>query len=94
MTGSAQSEFTTSLLSILERKLKQTIPSLLPHPSLLAHTIYQTLLFDTALAEEGFKSSNASAEGQWEGVSNIILGNAEWFDTWLLAEQKCMLAVH
>ncbi|RDB28861.1 RAD50-interacting protein 1 [Hypsizygus marmoreus] len=87
-------EFTLLLIPLLSRKLKHTIPSLLPHPSLLAHTIYQALTFDAALAEEGFMIQETSAAKQrpegakWEGVSEVILGNTEWFEAWLLGEQK------
>ncbi|KAG6817637.1 hypothetical protein H0H87_006265 [Tephrocybe sp. NHM501043] len=87
-------EFTYLLLPLLSRKLKHTIPSLLSHPSLLAHTIYQALTFDTALAEEGFMVQETSASKQysspnkWEGVSEVVLGNPEWFEAWLRGEQN------
>ncbi|KAG5650284.1 hypothetical protein H0H81_012762 [Sphagnurus paluster] len=85
-------EFTYLLLPILSRKLKKTVPLLLPHPSLLAHTIYQALTFDAALAQEGFLIQGTSASNKssdkWEGASEVILGNAEWFESWLLGEQK------
>ncbi|KAG6814039.1 hypothetical protein H0H92_003889 [Tricholoma furcatifolium] len=87
-------EFTYLLLPILSRKLKHTMPSLLPHPSLLAHTIYQALIFDAALKDEGFliQKTSATAErdfdGNWNGVSKVILGNAEWFEAWLQGEQS------
>lgn len=93
-----QREFTLQLLPLLSRKLKHTIPSLLPHPSLLAHTIYQALIFDAALSEEGFQLLETSAiqndkEGTWEGVSEVILGNLEWFEVWLLGEKRCMSSI-
>lgn len=93
-----QREFTLQLLPLLSRKLKHTIPSLLPHPPLLAHTIYQALTFDAALSEEGFQLLETSAiqndkEGTWEGVSEVILGNLEWFEVWLLGEKSCMSSV-
>ena len=28
-------------------------------------------------------------EGDWEGISDIILGNKDWFESWLLGERKC-----
>jgi len=74
---------------------------LLPHPSLLAHTIYQTLVFDGSLREDGFDlegTSSATEEtkkrpfGQstrWDGLSEIILGRPEWFEAWLEEEKKC-----
>ena len=93
-----QREFTLLLLPLLSRKLKHTISSLLPHPPLLAHTIYQALTFDGALAGEGFQLQGTSAtprgdhEGKWKGVSEIILGNTKWFETWLEGERKCELS--
>jgi hypothetical protein len=91
-----QREFTLLLLPILSRKLKHTTPSLLPHPSLLAHTIYQGLSFDAAIVEEGFQLQATSAargdhEDKWKGVSEVILGNIEWFESWLNGERKCKL---
>ncbi|GLB36487.1 putative RINT-1 / TIP-1 family protein [Lyophyllum shimeji] len=91
---SAWHEFTYLLLPLLSRKLKHTVPSLLPHPPLLAHTIYQALTFDAALAEEGFLIQETSAAKQrdssdkWEGVSEVILGNSQWFDSWVHGEQQ------
>ncbi|KAE9401979.1 hypothetical protein BT96DRAFT_918567 [Gymnopus androsaceus JB14] len=62
--------------------------------SLLAHTIYQALSFDTALKEEGFEldgtlgcSKGDSAE-PWTGISDVILGRKEWFDAWLDGEKR------
>jgi hypothetical protein len=93
-----QREFTLQLLPLLSRKLKHTIPSLLPHPPLLAHTIYQALTFDAALSEEGFQLIGTSAtrtdkEDKWEGVSEVILGNLEWFEVWLLGEKRCTISL-
>lgn len=91
-----QCEFTLLLLPVLSRKLKRTTPSLLPHPPLLAHTIYQALTFDTAIIEEGFQLQATSAargdlDDKWKGVSEVILGNVEWFEYWLNGERKCEL---
>jgi hypothetical protein len=89
-----QREFTLLLLPLLSRKLKHTVPSLLPHPSLLAHTIYQALTFDAAIVDEGFQLQGTSAargddSENWKGVSDVILGNTEWFGAWLDGERKC-----
>lgn len=84
------------LFPLLSRKLKRSVPSLLSRPSLLAHTIYQCLSFDTALAEEGFSISNTSAglAGKTErpGIVQVILGNNEWFDAWIDGERKCLFS--
>ena len=81
------------LLPLLSRKLKRTVPALISHPSLLAHTIYQSLGFDASLVEEGFGLAGTSAgknpSGGWDGISDIILGNKEWFEAWIDGERKC-----
>ena len=90
-------EFTSLLLPLLERKLRRTIPTLLAHSSILAHTIYQALAFDTALRDEGFDlagttaaiHSDGSSSDPWEGIGEIILGKKEWFEAWVEGEQKC-----
>ncbi|KII93691.1 hypothetical protein PLICRDRAFT_101630 [Plicaturopsis crispa FD-325 SS-3] len=89
-TINAWREFTFLLLPLLARKLRRTVPTLLPHPALLAHTIYQALAFDAALVEAGFELDGSSAPeaGKWEGVSEIILGRREWFDAWLEGEKN------
>lgn len=90
-------EFVLLLLPMLARKMKRTIPSLLPHPPLLAQTIYQALVFDTAMREEGFELERTSAQRTekesvesetWTGISEVILGNEEWFDAWLKGENR------
>ncbi|TFK57612.1 RINT-1 family protein [Heliocybe sulcata] len=96
-------ELVLLLLALPTRKLLRTIPPLLAHPSLLAHTIYQALAFDAALREAGFglagtsaskksqgsqKSSLLDDEDHWCGVSDVILGRSEWFEAWLEGERK------
>ncbi|PSR80710.1 hypothetical protein PHLCEN_2v6626 [Hermanssonia centrifuga] len=93
-------EFTYLLLPLLHRKLRRTVPALVPHPPILAHTIYQALSFDSALKEEGFEIRGTSAtaskgkdgkqeekEQKWEGVSEVILGRREWFEAWMEGER-------
>ena len=87
-----QREFTFLLFPLLSRKLEKTIPLLLNHPSLLAHTIYQTLLFDSALYKECFSlqgTSSSDSDIEWSGISEIILGNSDWFENWLAGEKNC-----
>src|ERR1700730_270549 len=98
-----QREFTLLLLPSVARKLKRIVPSLLSHPSLLAHTIYQSLAFDAALVEQGFELARTSAsraitkaeagangaEIKWEGISETVLGKKEWFEAWMEGERKC-----
>lgn len=88
-----QNEFCLLLLPLLSRKVKKTVPTLLTRPSLFAHTIYQALIFDSALTEEGFKLEKTTASTEkdetWKGISEEILGNPLWFNAWLQAEKKC-----
>lgn len=64
---------------------------------MLAHTIYQTLSFDAAMLEEGFDvegTSFSNGSDEWDGISEVILGNPDWFETWLSAEKQCKLFAH
>ncbi|KZV95590.1 hypothetical protein EXIGLDRAFT_671991 [Exidia glandulosa HHB12029] len=93
-------EFTRLLFPILVKKMRATVPLLLPHPSLLAHMIYQALAFDASLREAGFdlKGTMATArakdkdkdpdEGEWDGLADVILTHHEWFEAWLDAERR------
>jgi RAD50-interacting protein 1 len=69
---------------------------------LLAHTIYQSLIFDNAVRESGFSLKTTTGANpdntdhnpskksySWEGLSNVILGKQEWFDAWVDGESKC-----
>ncbi|KAI0032485.1 TIP-1 family-domain-containing protein [Vararia minispora EC-137] len=90
-------EFTINLLPLLSRRIKRTMPLLLPHPPLLAHTIYQALAFDSSLREEGFgvvgtmAGKSADAEAEWEGISAVILDRKEWFEQWMEGEKTFAL---
>ncbi|PFH54769.1 hypothetical protein AMATHDRAFT_134611 [Amanita thiersii Skay4041] len=85
-------EFVYLLLPMLTRKLRHSIPSILPHSALLAHTIYQALIFDASLREEGFNLQGIGKEGGggdvWLGIGDVIIGNHEWFEAWLVGERK------
>ncbi|KAH8100492.1 RINT-1 family protein [Cristinia sonorae] len=90
-------EFTRLLFPLLSRKLRKTVPALIPHPSVLAHTIYQALSFDSAIKDEGFEIAGTSvavskdtdhSKQKWEGISEIILGQKEWFEAWMEGERK------
>jgi hypothetical protein len=90
----SQREFTYSLLPILTRHIRRTIPSVLSHPPLLAHTIYQALAFDASLREDGFSLSGTFSgryadDAEWKGISEAILGRREWFDKWVEGEKTC-----
>ncbi|KAJ7462806.1 TIP-1 family-domain-containing protein [Mycena galericulata] len=92
----ASREFTLLLFPLLSRKLRRSMPSLLPHPPLLAHTIYQALVFDAAVGEGGFSLTGTSAANgvsadksdKWDGVSDTILGKEGWFAAWMDGEKQ------
>jgi hypothetical protein len=70
------------------------MPSLLSHPPLLAHTIYQALAFDASLREDGFSLSGTLSgryadDIEWKGINEVILGRKEWFDRWVEGEKAC-----
>ena len=82
------------LLPVVTRKLKRSVPSLLPHPPVFAHTIYQAISFDGALREEGFDLSGTSAQvsqgkNEWMGIGDTVLGRSDWFNAWLQGEKQC-----
>ncbi|KAI0308040.1 TIP-1 family-domain-containing protein [Multifurca ochricompacta] len=89
-------EFTSNLLPSLSRHIRRTMPMLLSHPPLLAHTIYQALAFDASLREDGFSLSGTlvgryADDAEWQGVSEVILGRREWFNRWVEGEKSFAL---
>ncbi|KDN49481.1 hypothetical protein RSAG8_02183, partial [Rhizoctonia solani AG-8 WAC10335] len=92
----AQNEFTRLLFPILARKIRKSVPQLLAQPSLLAHTIYQALLFDAAVRESGFTLVNTwecrvtkqHRTKEWPGVADVVLSHKSWFDEWMEAERR------
>lgn len=82
-----QDEFTTLLLPSLSARLQHHIPQLLSLPPVLAHTIYQTLEFDGVLRSRNYRPRGHV--GDWEGLSQVILGKREWFDRWVEGEKAC-----
>ncbi|OCF36565.1 hypothetical protein I316_01816 [Kwoniella heveanensis BCC8398] len=90
---SIKSEFTLLLLPILLSLLRSRIPHLLDHPALLAHTIYQTVVFDEAVKEGGFELDSTSIYesregGDWEGLAGVVLREEDWYAQWLEGEKK------
>ncbi|AAW41871.2 hypothetical protein CNBB3130 [Cryptococcus deneoformans B-3501A] len=90
---SVKSEFTLLLLPILLSLLRARIPHLLDHPALLAHTVYQTVVFDEAVRGGGFDLKATSLyEGRdapaWEGLVGVVLREDDWFERWLTGEKK------
>ena len=84
-----QNEFTSQLLPPLESRLRHQIPQLLEMPPVLAHTVYQTLDFDAMLKSRDYAPRGAVSLDEWHGLSEIILGNKAWFNSWLEGEREC-----
>lgn len=80
------------LFPILLKFLRTRMPHLVAHPALLAHTVYQTVLFDEAIREGGFDLSRTSiyrgAEAEWDGLADVILREGDWFNEWLAGEKR------
>ncbi|KAG8885666.1 hypothetical protein FRB97_000109 [Tulasnella sp. 331] len=68
----AMDEFTRLLCVLPSRKLKKSISTVLGLPALLAHTIYQTLIFDGSVRDSGFQLSRT-----WEGKERLHLARQE-----------------
>ncbi|WVQ71643.1 hypothetical protein IAR50_001183 [Cryptococcus sp. DSM 104548] len=90
---SVSSEFTLLLLPMVLSLLKARIPHILDHPALLAHTVYQTVVFDDAVKDGGFALENTSIyeskeAPQWEGLTGVILRESDWFERWLIGEKN------
>ncbi|GAA6009959.1 hypothetical protein JCM11491_000881 [Sporobolomyces phaffii] len=100
----ALDEFTTLLVTPLAQRVRHHAPQLVHLPPVLAHTIYQVVEFDQVLRARGYpgprKSGTAEADvvaaaaaaaeerGEWEGLSQVILGRREWFEKWLEGERE------
>lgn len=87
MHSDTQNEFTTFLLAPLAARLRRHIPQLLTLPPILAHTIYQTLEFDGVLKSRGYRPRGHI--GNWGGLTEVILGQHEWFARWVEGEKAC-----
>ncbi|GAA5876838.1 hypothetical protein JCM3774_000787 [Rhodotorula dairenensis] len=95
----AVNEFTSLLLPPLVSRLRHHLPQLLSMPPVLAHTVYQVVEFDQQLRSRGYKPRTwptvlkpdeevQEEEGEWEGLSETILGRQEWFDKWIDGERE------
>jgi len=86
------------LFPILLGLLRSRIPHLLDTPALLAHTIYQTVVFDDTIRENGFDIASVSLNESrdvtepWEGLAGVILKHEDWFTRWIAGEKKCAFA--
>lgn len=96
-----QSDITCLLLPLALNLVRSRIPHLLPHPALLAHTIYQTIQFDTAVRNGGFdlpstwvgRQAERVQQGSvadWNGLTDVVLAEPGWFESWLAGEKRCV----
>ena len=89
-----QSEFIAQLLPLPLSLLNARLPLLLPpaHPSLLAHTVHQTLLFDDRVREKGYRPNRTLAAGKrvWDGLTGEILRMGDVLNAWVEGERDCM----
>lgn len=89
--------------------LRHRFPYLLDHPALLAHTVYQTVVFDDSIRQNGFEyartwkalharlyvDDNAPQEdSEWMGLTEEVLSTEDWFERWLSGEKKCESPSH
>ncbi|KAN0061147.1 hypothetical protein ACQY0O_006882 [Thecaphora frezii] len=84
-------ELLHGLLMPLRRKLASSMPSLLEHPSLLAHTVFQALTFDADLGEQFPASLTVLRNAGTAKLADDILANQEWFTRWLEGEKEFAL---
>jgi hypothetical protein len=84
-------ELLHALLTPLRRKLASTMPALLDHPSLLAHTVFQALTFDADLETQFPPALSVLSGAGVRKISDDILGNPEWFQRWLDGEKHFAL---
>lgn len=96
----AKSELVSQLLRLPLDLLRRRMPYLLDHPPLLAHTIYQTVVFDDAVRQSGFHIDKTYARAvrdgahrltedttEWLGVTDELLMEEDWYERWLKAEK-------
>ena len=56
--------------------------------------VYQVIAFDEAVRASGFslKGTMSQQQEEWDGLCDVILNNAEWFEAWLEGEKKCQFS--
>jgi hypothetical protein len=84
--------------------LRHRFPYLLDHPALLAHTVYQTVVFDDSIRQNGFDYARTwkalhtrlyrdetvpQEDSGWMGLTEEVLSTEDWFERWLSGEKKC-----
>lgn len=101
---SLQSELTAQLLTLPLALLRHRFPHLFPHPPLLAHAVYQSVVFDDSIRRGGFAVSRTwkamrqrqvrgtnieDGDEEWEGMTEEILNTDDWFERWWQGEKEC-----
>ncbi|KAF9437510.1 hypothetical protein BGZ76_000443 [Entomortierella beljakovae] len=87
----AKNDFIRLLLGAVEKKIKASVPAMLPSPEMLSHAIYETLRFDKSLRENEFYMPPGQTK-DWEGAVQVYLGNREWLKAWLRVEKESAVA--
>ncbi len=96
----SQSELINQLIPLPLSLLQHRFPHILDHPALLAHTVYQTVLFDDAIRGADFdiartwsavkqRRRGTAGEREWKGLAEQVLSTSDWYERWLSGERKC-----
>lgn len=95
----AMSELINQLIPLPLSLLQHRFPHILDHPALLAHTVYQTVLFDDAIRGADFdiartwsavkqRRRGTAGECEWKGLAEQVLSTSDWYERWLSGERK------
>lgn len=95
-----QSELINQLIPLPLSLLQRRFPHLLDHPALLAHTVYQTVIFDDSIRADDFditrtwsavrrRRRGSVDELEWKGLAEQVLSTSDWYERWLAGERKC-----
>ena len=83
-------ELITAVLPMLRRRIKNLLPSIVPHAQLLSHFIHEMIKFDTVLRDEYlYAPYGLDADALWEGLTHEVLVKDDWFWQWLKVEKDC-----
>lgn len=95
----ALSELINQLIPLPLSLLQRRFPHLLDHPALLAHTVYQTVIFDDSIRADDFditrtwsavrrRRRGSVDELEWKGLAEQVLSTSDWYERWLAGERK------
>ncbi|KAI5801476.1 TIP-1 family-domain-containing protein [Peziza echinospora] len=85
-------ELITAVLPMLRRRIKNLLPSIVPHAQLLSHFIHEMIKFDTVLRDEYlYAPYGLDADALWKGLTHEVLVKDDWFWQWLKVEKDFAL---